>query len=324
MLKKQRNFTGTTLGSPVNDTSAISWSGAYTDVDESDTWTGSISVDIRDQVNNSNGTYYTVSRDTTNPEVTLTPISDGATGPENITATSSDNVWVSDVYLYIKNMTGNTHWNGNLWTAANVTLLPGNISSIRSSTTDTVDVYYNCNDNGVTWGYNTYEVGMWPRDAVNNTDTVPQMDKFTLSAPDTNNAPTQSNPGPSNGSYENSITPTLNVTCSDSDAADTLNATWWSNSSDAWIQFGSNNTSFASGANIMMTNSNFSGYNETYYWSVNLTDGEGGWNNETYHFTTVNITSVSLSPATWSLGKVWVDDTNQTTEERRISRARLA
>ena len=127
-----------------------------------------------------------------------------------------------------------------------------------------------------------------PKSMVPFTDYCSKIEirvKFNESAAPPNNAPTQSNPGPANESKGQSVTPFLNVTCTDADG-DTMNATWWSNSSGLWVQFASNETSFASGTNINQTNSNFSEYNTTYWWSVNLTDGEGGWNNETYHFTT--------------------------------------
>jgi len=98
----------------------------------------------------------------------------------------------------------------------------------------------------------------------------------------TNNAPTQSNESPINQSILINNLPLLNVTCNDADG-DTMNATWWSNSSGSWVQFASNETSFSNGS-IEQTNSNFSNnYNTTYWWSVNLTDDED-WNNETYYF----------------------------------------
>jgi len=56
------------------------------------------------------------------------------------------------------------------------------------------------------------------------------------------------------------------------------------------VQFGSNlsiDTSSGS-VNIIQTNSNFSNYSQTYWWSVNLTD-ETDWTNETYYFTTESI-----------------------------------
>ncbi len=131
-----------------------------------------------------------------------------------------------------------------------------------------------------------YMIGMFPGDAARCT----QVYLNVTYTPVTNNAPTQSNPGPTNGSTGQDLTPPLNVTCYDTDD-DTMNATWWSNSSGSWVQFASNTSIASSYTNIIQTNSNFSNYSTTYYWSVNLSDGEGGWDNETYHFTTENITT---------------------------------
>jgi len=99
-----------------------------------------------------------------------------------------------------------------------------------------------------------------------------------------NIAPTQSGESPTNTSTDIAVTPSLYVICLDDDA-DNMNATWHSNSSGAWVQFASN-TSIANNTNITQSNSNFSAYSTTYYWSVNLTDDNGGWDNDTYYFTT--------------------------------------
>ena len=104
----------------------------------------------------------------------------------------------------------------------------------------------------------------------------------------TNTAPTQSGESPTNTSTDIAVTPSLYVICLDDDA-DNMNATWYSNSSGSWVQFASNGT-IANNTNITQPNSNFSAYSTTYYWSVNLTDDNGGWNNETYHFTTLDAT----------------------------------
>lgn len=101
-----------------------------------------------------------------------------------------------------------------------------------------------------------------------------------------NDAPVISNPYPSNGSTGISVSPELRVTVDDEDG-DTLTAYWYSNSSGSWILFATNssvNTSSGS-VTIRQTNSNFSNYSTTYYWSVRLTDGTD-WTNKTYYFTT--------------------------------------
>jgi len=99
-----------------------------------------------------------------------------------------------------------------------------------------------------------------------------------------NTAPTIQGESPTNASTNIATTPTLNVTVNDEDD-DTMSAKWYSNSSGAWVQFGTENSSLSDGGVIYQTNSNFSDYGTTYYWSVNLTDEED-WCNETYHFET--------------------------------------
>ena len=99
-----------------------------------------------------------------------------------------------------------------------------------------------------------------------------------------NNIPTQSGEAPVNGSTGGDVESDLYVICSDSDS-DIMTATWMSNSSGSWVQFGETNTSISTGTNITQNNSNFSSYSTKYWWSVNLTDGED-WCNATYHYTT--------------------------------------
>ncbi|EMR74930.1 hypothetical protein MBGDF03_00846, partial [Thermoplasmatales archaeon SCGC AB-540-F20] len=116
-----------------------------------------------------------------------------------------------------------------------------------------------------------------------------------------NSLPTISGEVPLNGSTGVNLIPQLNVTVDDIDN-DTLNVTWWSNSSGSWVQFASNSSiDVGSGSvNIIQTNSNFSNHSTTYYWSVNLTDGLI-WINETYLFTTSYLPQLSNpSPANGS------------------------
>lgn len=65
---------------------------------------------------------------------------------------------------------------------------------------------------------------------------------------------------------------------------DTIDITWWSNSSGSWKQFGVANTSIASGTNISQLNVNFSTDNTWYHWWILLDDGEGGSANDSYSF----------------------------------------
>ena len=63
-----------------------------------------------------------------------------------------------------------------------------------------------------------------------------------------------------------------------------------------------------------MQNSNFTNFSDTYYWSVNLSDGNGGWCNETYHFTTESLDeTISVTPANWDLGTTTIGSYNVST-----------
>jgi len=130
--------------------------------------------------------------------------------------------------------------------------------------------------------------------------------KFTT---DDNMAPTQTGESPTNGSTGVTTTPALYVICSDSDS-DTMTATWRSNSSGAWSTFATN-TSISSGTSITQTNSNFSSYNTTYYWSINITDSYT-WTNKTYHFTTMVNQAPVFSDATPSNGSTSVSTSTST------------
>ena len=106
-----------------------------------------------------------------------------------------------------------------------------------------------------------------------------------------NTVPTITGEVPANASVNILPTPTLNVTIIDDDGHD-LDATWWSNSSGAWVKFGENLNVVMpgpEGEGISKTNSNFSATGTMYWWSVNVTDGYGGFCNETYNFTTAVI-----------------------------------
>jgi len=92
---------------------------------------------------------------------------------------------------------------------------------------------------------------------------------------------------PTNGSIGISLNPTLYGIVTDPNG-DSMDVTWWSNSSGSWVQFASN-TSVANNTNISQPTSNFSSYNTKYWWSMNVSDGEGGWCNSTFHFTTLSV-----------------------------------
>ena len=99
-------------------------------------------------------------------------------------------------------------------------------------------------------------------------------------------APSITGENPTNGSTDKILVPTLNVTVEDLND-NYLNATWYSNSSGTWIQFGTNQNIDVSGGpvSISQENLNFSDYSTYYWWSVNISDGNA-WTNETYTFNT--------------------------------------
>ena len=175
----------------------------------------------------------------------------------NVTFTDADNNTATYVRVYI---------NGTQYV----------MNELNLSDTNTTDGKLYTYNTSLPIGTHNYTFTCSDGDAVNSTDlfTGPSVESTS---------PEQSGVVPVNGSTGISSTPSLYVNCSDFDG-DTMNATWWSNSSGAWIQFASN-TSIANNTNITQANSNFTGQNITYWWSLNLSDGST-WTNNTYYFTT--------------------------------------
>jgi hypothetical protein len=74
-------FSSNALGSPANDNSPSIWGGIYNDVQNTDTWTGSITVTVYDNVSNYNTTTFTILRDIIDPGITYnSPSAGGSTG----------------------------------------------------------------------------------------------------------------------------------------------------------------------------------------------------------------------------------------------------
>ncbi len=122
---------------------------------------------------------------------------------------------------------------------------------------------------------------------VNTTDSYNwTREWYNFTTGEASDAPTVGSEDPLNESTGIAIIPELSVIVDDSND-DIIYATWFSNSSGTWIQFGENLSIDPSSGpvTIRQTNSNFSIYNKTYWWSVNATDGSL-WTNQTYHFKT--------------------------------------
>jgi len=159
------------------------------------------------------------------------------------------------------------------------------IATTDSGLTEGTTYYYQA------WGYNSSDNVWSTTNASDNavTQSFTLIDTLSfggiLYVAEGDTPPTQSSESPTNGSTDISREPSLSVTCKDVNL-DTLSAYWYSNSSGSWERF-AYDLSFSSPDIITQTNSNFTGYNTTYYWSVNLTDGNN-WTNATYHFTTID------------------------------------
>ncbi len=96
--------------------------------------------------------------------------------------------------------------------------------------------------------------------------------------------PQLTNPVPSNGATGTEIPPSsFNITVSDANG-DTMNITWRTNESGSWTTFNTS-TNVGNGTYNATNTSWVDSYVTTYWWSANVTDGNG-WANATYRFTT--------------------------------------
>jgi hypothetical protein len=171
--------------------------------------------------------------------------------------------------------------NTSISTGTNITQTNANFSSYST-------IYYwsvNVTDSNGGWINETYHFTTEAESVFIALNTSTFSIKASVTAVEGNTNPIQSGVAPSNGSTGIAVLPTMYVICTDNDAGNEMNATWRSNSSGTWASFG-NTSSIANNTNISKSNSNFSATNTKYWWSVNLSDGHDGWDNETYHFTT--------------------------------------
>ncbi len=92
-----------------------------------------------------------------------------------------------------------------------------------------------------------------------------------------------SNPYPSDGAIDVELTPTMSINVNHY-SGNQMNITWKWNNTGSWNVFGTNYNIFNGTYNKI--NMNFSSYQTTYEWRVEVNDGMGNWIIETYSFTT--------------------------------------
>ncbi len=171
------------------------------------------------------------------------------------------------------------------WTKASTashTHIQRNTGSYPTSITDGTTVYNGTastySDTSLTEG-TTYYYRAWSYNATDN-----EYSSSYVSATSTaNNIPMISGESPSNESTNIDPLTISSISINDSDS-DTMNITWYSNTSGSWTVFGTNNS--VSNGTYHQTNNNFSSYNETYYWNVTVTDGKDTNSSNIFYFST--------------------------------------
>lgn len=115
-----------------------------------------------------------------------------------------------------------------------------------------------------------------------------------------NDKPVNSNAIPVNGANNQILNPQLSISIIDQNG-DTMNVTFKTNATGVWGVIGTNSS--VNNGTYRWTNSSMLDYGKKYWWSVSTNDGMGGWDNDTYYFTTLLInTSVDIiSPYSTSL-----------------------
>lgn len=108
--------------------------------------------------------------------------------------------------------------------------------------------------------------------------------------------PINSNPFPSHNATNVQMILCLNITVNDSDG-DLMDINWFTNESGSWLNIGTNSS---------CTNGTYREYNiswlmpnMTFWWNVSTSDGNGGFDNDTYKFSTMQISTIG--GAGWEL-----------------------
>jgi hypothetical protein len=87
----------------------------------------------------------------------------------------------------------------------------------------------------------------------------------------------------------------FNISVSDvDDTIQNMNVTWKTNESGSWEIMGTN-TSVSNGTYYCTNVSWIDENNHIYWWNVSVDDGNGGWDNKTYYFTTVAIPDITIN-----------------------------
>jgi len=141
----------------------------------------------------------------------------------------------------------------------------------------------------------------WITTAYNSMNNATDGGFFSLGPQETggwvNTVPSISNEHPSDGAINVSLNLALNFShfnitvTDDNNANQSINVTWRTNESGAWLDMGYNESSNCN-ATFYCTNVSWvDTYNTTYWWSVNVSDNASGWSNATYSFTTKDSTN---------------------------------
>ena len=170
--------------------------------------------------------------------------------------------------------------NGDLSNITFRTNATGSWTDIGYNSTSNNGTYYQTATNMNTFGTKYY----W---SINATDSEGHWTNETFYFT-TNYQPNITNPNPSNESSETGLNPICNVTVDDADG-DLLTVRFYENTTGSWVlqQTTSDVNTSSSSQNVIWNNySNASSSGETYWWKVNVTDNNGGYNEEIFSFST--------------------------------------
>jgi len=259
--------------------------------------------DINGNTNSSEIKQFIVIDDIEKPEITsvmATPNSDIQGIMINISAFIIDNAGIQDVRLNITILDAMTN----------------NISFVDNKTG--IATYYHVMDY---YTLGTYSYFIW---AIDKNGISNQSDIHTFEILDA--PPMISNEIPANGTIDVSINPTLSATISDYSNGDVEWAIL-TNATGPWMILDKDVLSGGNG--IISTNTNnMIDYTQTYYWSINISDGDD-WVNQTYSFTTEPpdttspwISNILATPNTQNVGGL-VNITCNVTDNKEVNLVRI-